>query len=166
MKQILYERLIQYILENQDRFYRVAYSYTRHQEDALDVVQNAVCKALEAHESIRNEDAIKTWFYRILINECLTVIKKRKRFLLTDDVLEREEVYYEKGYEQDGGMEKELDSLELDVQGIIKLRFFEEMSLKEISRITGLNLNTVKTKLYRGIKQLKENMREAELWVN
>ena len=166
MKQILYERLIQYILENQDRFYRVAYSYTRHQEDALDVVQNAVCKALEAHESLKNEDAIKTWFYRILINECLTVIKKRKRFLLTDDVLEREEVYYEKGYEQDGGMEKELDSLELDVQGIIKLRFFEEMSLKEISRITGLNLNTVKTKLYRGIKQLKENMREAELWVN
>ena len=166
MKQILYERLIQYILENQDRFYRVAYSYTRHQEDALDVVQNAVCKALEAHESIKNEDAIKTWLYRILINECLTVIKKRKRFLLTDDVLEREEVYYEKGYEQDGGMEKELDSLELDVQGIIKLRFFEEMSLKEISRITGLNLNTVKTKLYRGIKQLKENMREAELWVN
>ena len=166
MKQILYERLIQYILENQDRFYRVAYSYTRHQEDALDVVQNAVCKALEAHESIKNEDAIKTWFYRILINECLSVIKKRKRFLLTDDALEREEVYYEKGYEQDGGMEKELDSLELDVQGIIKLRFFEEMSLKEISRITGLNLNTVKTKLYRGIKQLKENMREAELWVN
>ena len=166
MKQILYERLIQYILENQDRFYRVAYSYTRHQEDALDVVQNAVCKALEAHESIKNEDAIKTWFYRILINECLTVIKNRKRFLLTDVVLEREEVYYEKVYEQDGGMEKELDSLELDVQGIIKLRFFEEMSLKEISRITGLNLNTVKTKLYRGIKQLKENMREAELWVN
>lgn len=166
MKQIIYENLIQYILENQDRFYRMAYSYTRHQEDALDVVQNAVCKALEAHESIKNEDAIKTWFYRILINECLTVIKKRKRFLLTDDVLEREEVYYEKGYEQDGGMEKELDSLELDVQGIIKLRFFEEMSLKEISRITGLNLNTVKTKLYRGIKQLKENMREAELWVN
>ena len=163
MKQILYERLIQYILENQDRFYRVAYSYTRHQEDALDVVQSAVCKALEAHKNIKNEDAIKTWFYKILINECLTVIKKRKRFLPADEVLGQEEVYYEKGYEQDGGMEKELDSLELDVQGIIKLRFFEEMSLKEISRITGLNLNTVKTKLYRGLKQLKENMQEAEL---
>lgn len=51
-RQILYEKLIQYILENQDRFYRVAYSYTRHQEDALDVVQSAVCKALEAYESI------------------------------------------------------------------------------------------------------------------
>lgn len=166
MKQILYERLIQYILENQDRFYRVAYSYTRHQEDALDVVQSAVCKALEAHKSIKNEEAIKTWFYKILINECLIVLKKRKRLLLADDALEGEEVYYEKGYEQDDDMEKELDRLELDVQGIIKLRFFEELSLKEISSITGLNLNTVKTKLYRGLKQLKENIQEADLWVN
>ena len=166
MKQIFYERLIQYILENQDRFYRVAYSYTRHQEDALDVVQSAVCKALEAHKSIKNEDAIRTWFYRILINECLAVIKKRKKFLLSDDALEPEEVYYEKGYEQDDGIEKELDRLETDVQGIIKLRFFEELSLKEISCITGLNLNTVKTKLYRGLKQLKENIQEADLWVN
>lgn len=166
MKQILYERLIQYILENQDRFYRVAYSYTRHQEDALDVVQSAVCKALEAHESIKNEEAIRTWFYRILINECLTVLKKRKRLLFTDDDLEREEMYYEKGYEQDDDLEKELDRLELDVQGIIKLRFFEELSLQEISCITGLNLNTVKTKLYRGLKQLKENIQEADIWVN
>lgn len=166
MKQILYERLLQYILENQDRFYRVAYSYTRHQEDALDVVQSAVCKALEAHESIKNEEAIRTWFYRILINECLTVLKKRKRLLFTDDDLEREEMYYEKGYEQDDDLEKELDRLELDVQGIIKLRFFEELSLQEISCITGLNLNTVKTKLYRGLKQLKENIQEADIWVS
>lgn len=163
MKQALYERLIQYILENQERFYRMAYSYTRHQEDALDVVQSAVCKALEAHESIKNEDAIKTWFYRILINECLMVLKKRKRILLTNDDPGREEVYYEKGYEQDDDLEKELERLDLDVQGIIKLRFFEEFSLKEISRITGLNLNTVKTKLYRGLKQLKENIQEADI---
>ncbi len=166
MKQELYEKLIQYILEDQDRFYRVAYSYTRNQEDALDVVQSAVCRALEAHKSIKNEDAVKTWFYRILINECLTVLKKRKKLLLTNDDQGREEAYYEKGYEQDDDLEKELDRLEPDVQGIIKLRFFEEMSLKEISCITGLNLNTVKTKLYRGLKQLKENIQEADIWEN
>lgn len=166
MKQILYEKLIQYIVQNQERFYRVAYSYTRHQEDALDVVQSAVCKALEAYENIKNEDALKTWFYRILINECLMVLKKRKRLLLTDGGTKREEVYYEKGYEQDDGMENELDRLETDVQGIIKLRFFEELSLKEISCITGMNLNTVKTKLYRGLKQLKENIQEADIWAN
>ncbi len=166
MKQILYEKLIQYILENQDRFYRVAYSYTRHQEDALDAVQSAICKALEAHENIKNADAIKTWFYKILINECLTVLKKRGKVVLTADTVEQEEVYYEKGYEQGGDIEQELEKLEMDIQVIIKLRFFEEMSLKEISSITGFNLNTVKTKLYRGLKLLKENIQEADLWVD
>ncbi len=166
MKQILYEKLIQYILENQDRFYRVAYSYTRHQEDALDAVQSAVCKALEAHENIKNADAIKTWFYKILINECLTVLKKRDKVVLTVDTVEQEEVYYEKGYEQEGDIEQELEKLEMDIQVIIKLRFFEEMSLKEISSITGFNLNTVKTKLYRGLKLLKENIQEADLWAD
>ena len=166
MKQILYEKLIQYILENQDRFYRVAYSYTRHQEDALDAVQSAICKALEAHENIKNADAIKTWFYKILINECLTVLKKRGKVVLTADTVEQEEVYYEKGYEQGGDIEQELEKLEMDIQVIIKLRFFEEMSLKEISGITGLNLNTVKTKLYRGLKLLKENIQEADLWAD
>ncbi len=63
-------------------------------------------------------------------------------------------------------MEEELEKLETDIQGIIKLRFFEEMSLKEISAVTGLNLNTVKTKLYRGLKLLKENIQEADLWAD
>ncbi len=162
MKSTLYEGLIQYILENQERFYRVAYSYTRHQEDALDAVQSAVCKALEAHESIKNADAVKTWFYKILINECLTVLKKRSRLVLTADAAEQE-TYCEKGYEQGDDLEQELNKLDIDVQGIIKLRFFEEMSLKEISAITGFNLNTVKTKLYRGLKLLKENIQEADL---
>lgn len=107
MKQSLYERLIQYILDDQDRFYRVAYSYTRHQEDALDAVQSAVCKALEAHERIKNADAIRTWFYKILINECLTVLKKRGRVVLTADTAKQEEAYYEKGYEQGGDIEQE-----------------------------------------------------------
>lgn len=166
MKQILYERLIQYIVENQEKFYRIAYSYTRHQEDALDAVQNAVCKALEAYESIKNADAVRTWFYRILVNECLTVLRKRKKTVPAAGAVEQEEVYYEKGYEQGGELGEELEKLDLDVQGIIKLRFFEEMSLKEISSITGFNLNTVKTKLYRGLKLLKENIQEAELWAD
>lgn len=166
MRQILYEKLIQYIIDNMDRFYRVAYSYTENREDALDAVQNAVCKALEAYTSIKNADAIKTWFYRILINECLAILKKRKKNLLLDDYSRNEEVYCEKSYGQSEDIKKELNRLDADVRGIIRLRFFEELSLKEIACITGMKLNTVKTKLYRGLKLLRENIREADLWEN
>ncbi len=161
MKQTLYELLVSYIVENQNKFYRVAYSYARNQEDALDIVQNAVCKALESYKNIRNADAVKTWFYRILINESLAAIKQRKKELLSDDNPQKEEAYFEKGYEQQDDIKEGLDRLEEDIQTIIRLRFFEELSLKEISEITGLNLNTVKTKLYRGLKLLRENIQEV-----
>ena len=161
MKQTLYELLVSYIVENQNKFYRVAYSYARNQEDALDIVQNAVCKALESYKNLRTADAVKTWFYRILINESLAAIKQRKKELLSDDNPQKEEAYYEKGYEQQDDIKEELDRLEEDIQTIIRLRFFEELSLKEISEITGLNLNTVKTKLYRGLKLLRENIQEV-----
>lgn len=124
MKQTLYELLVSYIVENQNKFYRVAYSYARNQEDALDIVQNAVCKALESYKNIRNADAVKTWFYRILINESLAAIKQRKKELLSDDNPQKEEAYYEKGYEQQDDIKEELDRLEEDIQTIIRLRFF------------------------------------------
>lgn len=165
MKQVLYERLVQYIVENQNRFYRIAYSYTGHQEDALDAVQTAVCKALESYETIKDENALRTWFYRILIHECLNVLKKRKKQVWLADYKE-EKVYMDSSFEQETYIKEELNKLEMDMQTIIKLRFFEELSLKEIASIMDMKLNTVKTKLYRGLKLLKENIKEADLWEN
>ena len=45
--------------------------------------------------------------------------------------------------------------MEEDAQKIIKLRFFEELTLEEIARVLEMNVNTVKAKLYRGLKALK-----------
>lgn len=49
MKPDTYELLIEYILSNQEKFYRLAYSYARNENDALDIVQNAICKIGRAH---------------------------------------------------------------------------------------------------------------------
>lgn len=160
MNRILYERLVQHILTNQQRFYRLAYSYTGNQEDALDAVQNAVCKALESYEGIRNADAIKTWFYRILVNECLQLLRQRRKAASVKEP--EEQVYQEAAYDRED-VEEELKRLEPEAQTIIRLRYFEDLSLKEIGEVTGLNVNTVKTKLYRGLKALKENMEEVFL---
>ncbi len=47
MTQNLYDRVVRCVIENQNKFYRLAFSYVQNQEDALDAVQSAVCKALE-----------------------------------------------------------------------------------------------------------------------
>ena len=46
---------------------------------------------------------------------------------------------------------------------IIKLRFYEELSLQEIAQIMEMNLNTVKSKLYRGLKALRLSLEEVDV---
>lgn len=163
MKQDLYDKIVEYIIENQNKFYRLAFSYLRNQEDALDVVQNAVCKALEHYESLRNEQAVRTWFYRILVNESLLFLREKKKLPLAAAHENPELPYEEKGFELPYDFSSSLSCLDEDVQTIIRLRFFEELSLKEIAAVTDMNLNTVKAKLYRGLKLLKVTIQEVDL---
>lgn len=161
MKQDRFEKIADYIVENQEKFYRLAFSYVKNKEDALDVVQNAICKALENYGTLRNENAVKTWLYRIIVNESLVFLKKRREEPISDEDERLKIPYYEKGYDSEDDLYEQINCLEVDVQNIIKLRFYEDMSLKEIAEVTEMNLNTVKAKLYRGLKLLKQNIQEV-----
>lgn len=152
----MYEKIVNYIVENQDKFYRLAYSYAGNQEDALDIVQNAVCKILEKYEGIRNENAIRTWCYRILVNESMTFLKSREKEKPLDDAGEMEVPYIEKQFETEDDFYEKIGRLPEEIQTVIKLRFYEELTLKEIAKIAEVNLNTVKARLYRGLKLLKK----------
>lgn len=164
MEQGLYNKLVTYIIENQNKFYRLAFSYVKNQEDALDVVQNAVCKALEHYGELRNEAAVKTWMYTIVLNESLALLNSKKREVLTEESGCWDVPYEEKGFEIYDDLYNQINQMEEDVQKIIKLRFFEELTLDEISQVLKMNLNTVKAKLYRSLKVLKVGMeKEAEI---
>lgn len=160
MKQENYEKIVKYIIENQEKFYRLAYTYARNQEDALDIVQNSICKGLENYKSIRDINAIKTWFYRIIVNESINLLNKRKKEIIINEAI-KEKDYYEPQYEED--FFDEINKLPFEIQNIIKLRFYEDMTLNEIAEITELNISTVKSKLYRGLKLLKQEIKEVTL---
>ena len=154
----MHEKIVNYILENQEKFYRLAYSYAGSQEDALDIVQNAVCRILENYEGIRNENAIRTWCYRILVNESMTFLKRKAKEKPLDDAGEMEVPYIEKQFEAESDLYEKISRLPVEIQTVIKLRFYEELPLKEIAKITEVNLNTVKARLYRGLKLLKKEL--------
>jgi RNA polymerase sigma-70 factor (ECF subfamily) len=157
----IYDKLVEHILHNHDKFYRIAYCYVYQKEAALDIVQNAICKALESYEGLRNENAVKTWFYRILINECLQYLNKHKREILCEPSELREDIYYEEAYEADYEIYQKVCGLPEHFKTIIILHYFEQLTLKEISQSIGININTVKTRLYSALKRLKKDM-EAE----
>ena len=58
----------------------------------------------------------------------------------------------------DDGLAARIDALPPEVATIIRLRFFEELTLKEISAVTGTPLSTVKTRLYTGLKKLRVSL--------
>lgn len=162
-KKSLYDSLINHIVTNQNQFYRAAYSYVKNREAALDVVQNATCKALENYKKLQNEEAMASWFYRIVINESLMYLRKEKKYIAWDesesDLLEGS--YEEPAYEPKIEVLSKVEELPTEMQIIIQLHFFEDKTLKEIAEITETNLNTVKSRLYAACKKLGKAL-EAE----
>lgn len=156
-----YDQVVTYILGNQSNFYRLAFSYTRNREAALDVVQNAICKALEKYQDIRNMKYLKTWFYRVLVNECLISLQKNKKELICEPEEMREEAYFEPAYEPGSGVYELINSLPEQNKTVIMLHYYEEMTLKEISEILEVNLSTVKSRLYAGLNKLKKSIMEV-----
>ena len=157
MSHIPEKQLTDYLVEDQARFYRLAYSYLHDREEALDAVQTAVCKALEKQDSLRDAGAVRTWFYRILVNVCTDVLRQRKLVtFVPPEALDAGS--YEDPLPEDGSLAKRVDALPPEVSAIIRLRFYEEQSLAEISRILDCPLSTVKTRLYTGLKKLRIQM--------
>ena len=151
------KQLTDYLVEDQARFYRLAYSYLHDRDEALDAVQTAVCKALEKQDSLRDAGAMRTWFYRILVNVCTDVLRQRKLVtFVPPEALDAGS--YEDPLPEDGSLAKRVDALPPEVSAIIRLRFYEEQSLAEISRILDCPLSTVKTRLYTGLKKLRIQM--------
>jgi RNA polymerase sigma-70 factor (ECF subfamily) len=156
------QRLItDYAVSNKENIYRLAYSYVKNEDDALDIVQESIYKAMVSMNTVKDPGYIKTWFYRIIVNTSLDFLRKRKREVLIEDenweCLEpaREDQY------PDLDLQKALDQLSDNCRTIIVLRYFEGLKLEEIAGILDENVNTVKTKLYKSLKKMNVTMSEG-----
>lgn len=155
MKNRMYTMIENYILQNKESHYRIAYSYVNNKDDALDIVQESIYKALSSADSLANEDYIKTWYYRILVNTSMDVLRKKGKLSYVEDIVldlncETQEDIYE-----NFDLQNAMDNLPHSCRLIINLRYFEDLKLEEIADILGENLNTVKTRLYKGLKKLR-----------
>ena len=149
------QQLNAYIVSHQEDFYRLAFSYVKNRDAALDVVQESIVRALSKSDSLRQPEYLKTWFYRILLNESMNHYRRNKRLVpLEDSVADGPAPAGDPAERLD--LYAAIDRLDPKEQAIIRLRFFEDMKLEEIARITGVNLNTVKSRLYKSLRKLRE----------
>lgn len=155
------ESLKEYILSEQNKFYRLAYSYTINRDDATDVVQEAIYKAIVKVNSLNNADYVKTWFYRILINESLNYIRKNKRQTQKEGLIENS-IYEDEDIALNFTVFNAVSELEPKMRTVIILRYYEDMKLTEIAKVTNSNINTVKSRLHKALDLLKITIRSDD----
>ena len=150
-----------YIIANKEKLYRLAYSYVRNQEDALDVVQESIYKALSHQHTMENPAAVKTWMYRIVVHTALDFIRKNKKIsYLTDEMIENRSA--KEDAHENFDLSKAMQQLSPKHRTVIILRFFEDMKLDDIAQVLDENVNTVKTRLYKALKLLKIQLDDVQ----
>nr|WP_303873434.1 sigma-70 family RNA polymerase sigma factor [Tepidanaerobacter acetatoxydans] len=159
----LEEQIAEHVIEFKDRYYRLAYSYVRNADDALDIIQESIYKAFSSLDSLKNPSYIKTWFYRIVVNTSLDFLRKRKKEIVVSEVFLSANDESEYDSYEDFDLKAALDDLPPNYRSIIILRYFEDLKLQEIAEILNENVNTVKTRLYAGHKKLRIKMND-ENW--
>jgi len=148
--------------ETSEMLYRVVFRMTGSREEAEDILHDVYIKAYEKRKSYKPElSGLRTWLYRIAVNHTLNVLKRRnwnnnmRRFLgwqeAERDVLD-DCVTAEEGQD----MQRLLQKVPENFRVCLVLRDIEEKPYEEIAGLLKLNTGTVKSRINRGRKMLKE----------
>lgn len=159
-KKLTNEQVVEKVLlEKYNSFYRTAISYTHNEADAADIVQEGAYRAIKNCRSLKDPQFASTWVYRIMLNEVYRFVTQKR-----PDSLDQMDDYQEEGKSdsyEDTDLRRVLDSMDPADKAVIELKYFEELKIKEIAEILGENENTVKSRLYRGLRKLRIDL-EAE----
>ena len=153
--------MVSYIRENQTYFYRLAYQYVGDRDLAMDLVQDAVVKALQHWESLREPEAVRSWFYRILVRECLSFLRQNRRVIYLAEPPEQVQSSGENALEDREALRQAIDRLSPKRQTVVLRRFYEEMQLSAIAASTGTKLSTVKSRLSKGREKLRASLTQG-----
>ncbi len=148
---LIHEQLI----KNYEKYYRIAYSYTFQEQDAMDIVQESAYRAILKSDTLKQPAYADTWICRIVMNEAIRFLEKYRGRTIAMDELPEEGV---NDQIEDLDLRQALEKLDSEERAIVVLKYFEEEKLKTIAQIMDLNLNTVKSKLYRAVDKLKRYM--------
>lgn len=142
------------ILENMQTLYRVAFSILRTEDEINDAISNTTVIVFEKIHTLKNEEYFKTWLTRILINECYKIYNQNKKIIYLENY-DQQKLTYNDTYVDDD-IKNVIKNLDKDLKQIVILYYFEDFSVKEISKIIKIPEGTVKSRLSRARKELEK----------
>ncbi|MBZ9986418.1 RNA polymerase sigma factor [Mesorhizobium sp. BH1-1-5] len=148
------------IKTHNQRLYRIARGVVRNDAEAEDVVQEAYMRAFANLGAFRGEASLSTWLSRIVINEALGRLRKRKRIVAMPENPEAQIIRFPLNPSDDpertmaqrqilGLVERATDSLPDVYRTVFVARVIEGLSIEETADLLGVRPETVKTRLHR-----------------
>lgn len=147
---------------HEDRIFALAYRMTGERSDALDATQEAFVAAFRQADKFRFDSAFGTWLYRIAINACHDLLRKRKRW--TGEEAQESEQVDEAGSRFDESVAAKLDltralaGLSSEYREAVVMHDLGGVAYDEIARLTEVPVGTVKSRISRGRRRLAELM--------
>lgn len=165
--------LIDYIKLNKDEVFekvvddysntilRLCYLQTGNRDESEDLAQDVLLKVYKSLNKFKGESTLYTWIYRITINECLTYLKRKNKFIYEElDEKQVSDVSVEIEVLNNFSKKELRDSLFKTPQNYripLYMYYFDNMKISEIAEILNVNENTIKTRLRRGKEFIKNN---------
>ena len=157
---------------HKDRAYNLAFRICGNREEAEEIAQDAFIKAYNSLNSFKRQSSFATWLYRIVFNTAVSVIRSRKKEILSlEDFPAEFSDFIETNITEDEA-EKEykrfilnfaLRKLEEEDRGLITLYYFEELDADEIAEITGISKANIKVRLFRARQKMLAVIEKAEI---
>ena len=145
------------VTQMQGSLYRVAASYLRGESDRLDAVSEAIARAWEKRETLRDEALFSTWMTRILIRVCVDIQRRQKRMTPVDTLPETPT-----GEDSCAALREAVDSLPQKLRTMVVLYYMEGYEVLEVARIMGTTKGAVCAGLSRAREKLRSMLGEEE----
>ena len=153
------ENSFNFIIYNiKEDLFRIAKSRLLNDDDAIDAVQETIISIYYNLNKLRKISKFKIWAMKILINNCNTIyLKAKKRNELSyENIIISNIDNMEYNIEKNEEIKNAFEYLNTDERTIMTLFYINQYTSKEIAKLLNLNINTVKTKLFRAKEKLKK----------
>ena len=158
----------------QKQVYNIAYRFTGNRDDAYDLSQEAFLKAYRGIKNFRQDSSFKTWIYHIASNVCRDFLRKENKVYkvsidepvqsehgdmekqLADSSMGPDEAYESK--ELSEFIQDIINDLQQEYKEVIILREMQQLSYEEIAKVLDCSIGTVKSRLNRARKILKDKI--------
>jgi len=161
-----------YIVErHKDCTFNLAFRICGNREEAEEVAQDAFLKAFRSLGSFKRKSSFATWLYRIVYNTSISLVRSRKTGVLSveefpanmNDFLEftNDDEEAEKEY-KNSLINFALQKLSDEERGLITLHYYEEMSMEEMSAVTGITRSNIRVKLFRARQKMTEIIKRVK----